>query len=212
MLSLPAAALWFALWDVLAMLGAYLLNPVCFYLFIGGAALEIVYCLMLRVSHLRSLISGLVKTTGAVAAVFAVDPRPSPWFLVLLWAWLYCWEIAGQNVPADLYDVEEDGRLGARTLPVVYGPRRAGLIVLFGLGLTIVLGAVVLALAPLGLPWPLSLAAWVAGLYLLLLPAWRLWRSGARSESISLFNRSSYYPLAMLAVAVAGLLIGGAGP
>ena len=45
------------------------------YAILAGCLLEIVYCLMHRVSPFRILISGGVKTSGAVAAVFAVD-RP----------------------------------------------------------------------------------------------------------------------------------------
>jgi len=44
--------------------GAYRLNPVCAYIFVGGCLLEAVYCRLLRVSHLRTLVSGLVKTLG----------------------------------------------------------------------------------------------------------------------------------------------------
>ncbi|MCB2227951.1 MAG: UbiA family prenyltransferase [Desulfarculaceae bacterium] len=206
LLSLPAAVGWFALWSLVAMTGAYLLNPVCLVLFLAGAGLEIFYCLLLKITHLRTYVSGLVKTVGGVAAVFAVDPAPSPWFLLALWAWLFCWEIGGQNIPADWHDITEDRGLGARTLPVVYGARRASLLVLLSLGLAVVLSLVVLALAPLRTPWPFALLAWVAGLYLLILPAWDLWQSQARGGATRLFNRASYYPLTMLTLALLSLL------
>jgi len=44
------------------------------------------------------------------------------------------------------------------------------------------------------------------GIYLLLLPAWGLLRSGARSQAATLFNRASYYPLAVLAVVLLSLV------
>lgn len=206
LLSLPAAITWFLLWSLVAMVGAYLLNPVCLALFLAGAGLEVIYCLLLRISHLRTYVSGVVKTVGGIAAVFAVDPNPSPWFLLALWAWLFCWEIGGQNVPADWHDLNEDSSTGARTMLVVYGPRRASLIILLSLSLAVVLNLVVLAVAPLRVPWSLSVAAWVAGLYLLLLPAWSLWRSQAGPGATRLFNRASYYPLSMLLLVLLSLL------
>jgi hypothetical protein len=46
----------------------------------------------------------------AMAAVFAVSPHPSRGFVLLLFLRLFCWEIGGQNVPADWHDLEEDQR------------------------------------------------------------------------------------------------------
>ena len=77
-LSFKEGVLWTAAWSMAALLGAYYLNPVCIGIFIIGCALETVYCLLLKVSHLRTLVSGGVKTAGAIAGVFAVDPNPSP--------------------------------------------------------------------------------------------------------------------------------------
>ena len=65
--------------------------------------------------------SGAVKTAGGLAAVFAVDPHPSPAFLVLLFLWLFFWEIGGQNIPNDWIDMEEDRMVQAKTIPVRVG-------------------------------------------------------------------------------------------
>jgi len=207
MLSLPAGVGWVLFWSALALAGAYALNPVCFFLFLTGVSLEVIYCLLLRVTSLRTLVSGLVKTTGGVAAVFAVDPAPSPWFMLGLWAWLFCWEIGGQNVPADWHDIAQDRKLGARTLPVVYGPQRASLIILSCLSLTTLLSLAVLVLAPLKVHWLMVVAAWAAGIYLLVLPALDLWRSREGIYATRLFNRASYYPLAMLLVVLADMAL-----
>ena len=108
LLSLREGLVWTGVWALLALAGAYLLNPACALIFIVSIVLETLYCLMLQVSHLRTVVSGMVKTMGAVAAVFAVDPHPSVSFLILLFLWLFFWEIGGQNIPNDLTDVDED--------------------------------------------------------------------------------------------------------
>jgi 4-hydroxybenzoate polyprenyltransferase len=85
---------------------------------------------MLRITHLRSIVSGAVKTSGGIAAVFAVDPHPSSSFLIVLFLWLFFWEIGGQNVPNDWTEMRVDRRIGAKTFPVRFGPERTGIIIL----------------------------------------------------------------------------------
>ena len=197
---------WTAAWAAVALAGAYLLNPVCAYLFLVGCGLEAVYCRLLRVSHLRTLVSGVVKTLGGVAAVFAVSPHPSRGFVLLLFLWLFCWEIGGQNIPADWHGLEEDRRLGAQTIPVRYGPEGAGAIILGALGLSVALSALLLWVAPLRFSPLLVGLAVVAGAYLLLLPGYRLYRTQDPARAAALFNRASAYPLAMLCLALASLV------
>ncbi len=95
---------WLAAWAGLAMVGSYLLNPFCTVIFLVPSFLEYIYCSLLKISHLRGVISGWVKTSGPIAAVFAVDPDPEPLFLIVLFLWLFFWEIGGQNVPNDWAD------------------------------------------------------------------------------------------------------------
>ena len=101
LLSLREGLLWALGWSLLAIVGAYLLRPVCVLIFLAGCFLEATYCLMLKVSPFRTIVSGGVKTTGAIAAVFAVDPHPSFIYVAALFLWLFFWEIGGQNVPND---------------------------------------------------------------------------------------------------------------
>lgn len=190
--------LWSLAWAILALIGAYLLNPFCVVIFLSACLLEAVYCLLLKITHLRTLVSGAVKTSGAVAAIYAVDPSPALPFLLALFFWLFFWEIGGQNVPADWADVEEDRRLKARTIPVTFGPERSTVIVLGTLGLAVILNGAVLLLSRTDFGPIYLLAALAAGLYLLLLPALRLYKSRARTDAMVLFNRASYYPLSML--------------
>ncbi len=209
LLSLPEAVGWTGFWALISLICAWLLNPVCALILVAGCFLEAVYCLLLRVSRLRALVSGMVKTLGGLAAIFAVDPNPDPALLLLLFLWLFFWEIGGQNVPADWHDLEEDKALGARTIPVHYGPRGAGTIALGSLVVSIILGSLFLKMAPADLPPPFQAAALVAGFFLLLLPAWRLFQNLRRQEASALFNRASYYPLSLLVLVGMALLLRG---
>jgi 4-hydroxybenzoate polyprenyltransferase len=204
--SLAEGLGWTGAWAGVALAGAYHLNPVCAYLFLVGCGLEAVYCRLLKVSHLRALVSGVVKTLGGVAAVFAVSPHPSRGLVLVLFLWLFSWEIGGQNIPADWHDLEEDQRLGAQTIPVHYGPQRAGAMALGALALSVALSALLLWVAPLRFPPLLVMLALAAGGYLLLLPAYRLYRTQEPALAAALFNRASAYPLAMLGLALAGLV------
>ncbi len=206
-LSIKEGFIWAALWSVVALFGAFLLNPVCVLIFLAGCALEIVYCLMWKVTPFRNLVSGVVKTCGPIAGVFAVDRDPSLSFLVLLFLWLFFWEIGGQNIPNDWAEIEEDQKLQARTMLVRYGAAKASAVVLSSLALAVGLNLWLLAMSIPG-PATLSLAAGLAiGLVLLLLPAYRLCRTREREDALTLFKRASYYPLACLILVTIGILI-----
>lgn len=207
LVSFREGLLWTGAWALVALLGAYRLNPVCALIFLLGCGLETTYCLLLKVSHLRLLVAGVVKSLGAVAAVFAVDPAPSPVFLALLFFWLFFWELGGQNIPADWHDLEQDRGLEAKTIPVVFGLKQAGALVILSLAGCLVFSVAVLRLAPIRFSFFQQFLILAAGLYLLLLPAWRLSRSPTRSRAAALFNRASYYPLAVLAVVLLSFLI-----
>ena len=204
--SLPEGLLWTGAWALVAFLGAYCLNPACALIFLAGCLLETAYCLLLRVSHLRLLVAGVVKSLGAIAAVLAVDPRPSPRFLAVLFLWLFFWELGGQNIPADWHDLEQDRGLNAKTIPVVYGLEKARAMAMGFLGLSLVLSLVILHMSPARFSLFQQMLIFGGGIYLLLLPAWGLLRSGARSRAATLFNRASYYPLAVLAVVLLSLV------
>lgn len=205
LLSLREGLLWVGAWAALALLGAWRLNPVCAGIFVGAATLEAVYCLLLRVHPLRTVVSGLVKTAGALAAAFAVTPHPSPPFLLGLFVWIFLWEVGGQNVPNDWADLEEDRRLGARTLPVCLGRRGAAAVILGALSLSLPVGALLLHIAPARVGPVGQAAALAAGGWLLLAPAWSLRKRSDRAGATALFNRASYYPLAVLAIVAARL-------
>ena len=207
LLSFYDGVLWAAGWAAVALAGAFFLNPVCVGIFLGGCALEAIYCRLWRVSPFRTLVSGAVKTSGAMAGVFAVDPHPSALFLIALFFTLFFWELGGQNIPNDLSDLEEDRRLQARTLPVQCGLGRAVSIAAAALAGTLVLSVITFQLSRLPHASFFALLALGASFYLLIKPGLRLFQTRDRSSAMQLFNRASYYPAAMLAVVLVSLLI-----
>jgi 4-hydroxybenzoate polyprenyltransferase len=206
-LSLPAALVWTAAWAVIAISGAYWLNPACLIIFLLGCLLESLYCLLWRVTPLRTLINGAVKTLGPVAAVFAVNPQPPVVFTGLLFLWIFAWEIGGQNIPNDWTDIEEDRRFSAQTIPVKLGPRRAELLSVAALAMALFLNIALLWASPISFPPLMLLAAVVANIYLLLWPALDMAESRSRREAMALFNKASYYPLAILGLVLIRMLL-----
>ncbi len=206
-LSVRNGWIWAGSWFALAVVGSWLLNPAIVVLLFVAAALEVVYCLLLKVTYLRTILGGLVKTSGPIAAVLAIDPKPSPYFLVLLFGWLFFWEIGGQNIPSDWNDTVEDRRVQAKTIPLQFGYRTAGLIIVMALTLTVIASG----LLPLISPAPLGLlyvvASVLVGYYLLLRPSLQLYRSKEGGLAARLFDSASYYPLSLLALIVLSLSV-----
>ena len=208
LLSFNEGLIWALGWTALALVGAYILNPVCVLIFLCGCALETLYCLLWRVSPFRTIVSGAVKTSGALAAVFAVDPQPSGTYILCLFFLLFFWEIGGQNIPNDGFDVEEDQRFNARTIPVVYGIQSANVVIVASVILTLIMGVVIFCLS-----WSFNFISLificmttVVGVYLLLLPALKLYQSHNRSHALALFNKASYYPAALLIIVLVKLI------
>ena len=206
-LSLGKGIAWFAAWYVIALIGAYWLNPLLIWVVLAAPVLETAYCLLFKVSWWRVLVSGVVKALGPVAAVLAVVPRPDPALLGLMVAWLMAWEIGGQNIPADWNDVEEDRRVGARTIPLVFGPKIAGTVVLIALLATLALGWFLPLMSPLALGLRFQLGMLAIGVVLLLAPGFQLFRSHEGRRAAKLFDRASLYPLALLALVTVFVLI-----
>jgi 4-hydroxybenzoate polyprenyltransferase len=206
LLKFDEGLLWAGAWGLVALAGAYLLHPICAVIFVIGCLMEITYCLLLKVSHLRTLVSGIVKTSGGIAAVFAVDQNPSPFFLIVLFAWIFLWEIGGQNVPNDWTDLEEDRGLRAKTVPIQLGIQRSSMIIFFSLIASVLMSVVLLFLAPIRLEPSYFLVALAIGSYVLLIPGYRLYRTKAAQEAARLFSRASYYPFVMLVMVIVGVL------
>jgi 4-hydroxybenzoate polyprenyltransferase len=152
------------------------------------------------------LVSGLVKTLGGIAAVFAVDPTPSPLFLCLLFSWLFFWEIGGQNLPADWHDIEEDSEMAYRTIPVRCGPRVTSALILVSLVIAVGLGTYLFSFATGQFSIFYAGGSLLTGFFLLVHPAYQACRSEAMTDIDALFARASLYPLTLLAVLLVNML------
>ena len=198
LLSYRSGLVWFAGWLLLTLLGSYLLNPTIIIIVIAAAVLEVIYCLLFKITYLRTLVSGLVKASGPTAAVFVVNPNPPLPLLLLQLAWLIFWEVGGQNIPADWNDVEEDKRVKAKTIPLLFGTEKAGLIVIIALMFSVIVSLFLPLISPIDLGLPYLLASVCVGFFLLLQPAFQLHKSRESRRAARLFDRASYYPLAQL--------------
>ncbi|HMB24577.1 MAG: UbiA family prenyltransferase [Chloroflexota bacterium] len=199
-ISLREGVLWFAGWFMLALIGSYLLNPAIVIILILAAVLEVIYCLLHKVTYWRTIVSGLVKSSGPIAALFVVNPDQALRVLPVVLAWVFCWEVGGQNIPADWNDTVEDKRVNAKTIPLQLGTQKAGMLVLFFLGLTVVLSLILPLISLLSLGWLYLITTAIAGFFLLLIPGYRLYQRQEGRLAAELFNRASYYPLAQLAI------------
>jgi len=207
LLSFKQGLYWASAWGLVAITGAYILNPVCVLIFLAGCTLEAIYCMLWRVSPFRTVVSGTVKTSGAIAAVFAVDPNPSGAYLILLFLLLFFWEIGGQNIPNDWVDVEEDKQFKALTIPVCYGLQASRVIVLVTLVLALGLNIVVFYYSQVDFLIIYVIISFTVGSYLLLQPAVKLSKTLKVSDAMALFNKASYFPPALLVIVLIRLMI-----
>jgi len=207
LLTYQEGILWAAGWSLVALVGAYFLNPMCVVIFLLGAALETVYCLLWHVSPWRSVVSGFVKNSGPVAALLAVDPHPSPLYMIILFLGLFFWEIGGQNIPADWSDIELDRQFRAKTIPVQLGAERAAFLALAALSISILLIAFLFMLKFPVWKWIAFLSALAAGIYLLLIPVIKLLQTRDREQAMALFNRASYFPLTLLCLTLVMMVL-----
>ncbi len=207
LLSYRSGLIWFGVWITLALIGSYLLNPTIIFIVVAATLLEIVYCKLFKVTYLRTLVSGLVKSSGPIAAVFVVNPNPPLNLLLLQIFWLMLWEIGGQNIPADWNDVVEDKRVHGKTIPLLFGPQISASIVVVTLTLVVITSLFLPLISPLNLGWPYLLASGLAGVFLLILPGFQLYKSKESRQAARLFDRASYYPMAQLLVMTLFVLV-----
>lgn len=206
-ITFTGGIVWTALWGFIALVGAALLHPVCAVIFIVGALLEMIYCKFYGYSQWKILIAATVKNLGSLAAIYAVNPDPPLEFIVIVFIWVAFWEVGGQNIPNDLVDMEEDRRLGGKTIPVVYGPNLSVLIILVTLVASFVLGIGLVFLSPLAFKAVYTVGSIISGLLFLVLPLKRFLAGKDTSKAMNLFNQASLYPVGILVTTVFCILI-----
>ena len=206
-ISLKSAAIWAGFWSIVAVLGAFLLNPVCILIFISGALLEIIYCFLFKISYLRIIVNGFVKAAGPVAAVFAVDRNPEPLFLFLIFAFFFLWEAGGQNIPNDFTDMDEDLQVNAKTLPLVFGRDISCSLIMGLLAASFLIMTILFFISPVDFGWFSYLLFGTGSVFLLLLPARKLLKTRTNQAAMSLFNKASYYPFFLLCVVLMNLFL-----
>jgi 4-hydroxybenzoate polyprenyltransferase len=200
-----AALGWVLFWGVLALGFAFLLDPVCSALMAAAAGLEVAYCRLLRVTHWKTLLSGLMVAVGSLAGVFAVTESPAAAMVGLFALWAFTWEVGCRNIPNDWSDIEEDTALRIKSMPVRFG-RLATSRLSFVLACATVASSL---LFPFVVPMRLALifqaGALVSGIVLLIIPGVRWLRDQQTKSAMLFFNRACFYPLAVFAVA--GILV-----
>jgi 4-hydroxybenzoate polyprenyltransferase len=199
-LAFRSALAWVIFWGVSALVLAYFLSPVCSALMLAAAGLEIGYCRLLRVSHWKAALSGLMVAVGGLAGVYAVTASPAPQIVVFFMLWAFAWEVGCRNIPNDWSDLEEDIHLGIRTIPVRYGRRVSTWISFSFLCVTVLCSLLFPFLVAVNHPLLYLAGAAAAGAILLVAPA-TLWLKRQTTESaMFFFNRACFYPLAVFAV------------
>jgi 4-hydroxybenzoate polyprenyltransferase len=199
-LTFTSALVWVLFWGIGSLVLAYILNPVCSALMIVAAGLEVGYCRLLRVSHWKAVLSGLMVAVGGLAGVYAVSAQPAPRMVVLFILWAFAWEVGCRNIPNDWSDLEEDVHLGIRTIPVRYGRRVAAWISFSLLCVTVASSVLFPLIVPLRHPVLYLAGAAAAGGALLVAPAARWLRRGNTEAAMFFFNRACFYPLAVFTV------------
>ncbi len=206
LLPLKNALYWASFWAVVALVGAWILNPLCAILFVFSALFEIIYCKLLKITHLKIIPSAIVKASGGLAGVYAVDPSPSTAFVVLLVIWLSTWEVGGQNIANDFVDMEGDAGVSAKTTLTIKGVQESVFIMIAAISVAVTAGVASywLAGARLSLLYPFG--AVILGWKLLLEPAREVFRDPNSATAASLFNLASYMPAAFLALVIVSIL------
>ncbi len=151
------------------------------------------------------LASGAMVGVGSLAGWVAMIGEVRLGEMALLFAWRAAWEIGGRNIVNDFADVEEDVRLGVKTVPVVYGGRAAARLTLWFLAATFLASLGLQSISHLGLIY-LALSA-ATGFSMLLWPGLRPVRDPRPQNAMALFNRASLYPPVMRLVLIASLFL-----
>jgi len=184
-LPLWAAVTWVSVMGLIGVAGAYLLRPLCAWLFLGCAALEILYCSLRRRTWLKVIPAATMVAVGGLAGWFAVGE--ATWGALAFFFLLFGWE-AGRNLTNDLADVVHDRIVGITTLASTHGPEVAAKVILAD-GMAMV----VIALAQ-PTSWIVRGLLAAVALLTMTLPSFVLKRNPDEPSAQRYFNRVTFFP------------------
>lgn len=185
-LPLWAAATWVTVLGVVGLVAAYLLRPLCAWLFLGCAALEVVYCSLRQRTWLKVVPAATLVAMGGLAGWFAVGK--ATWGALAFFFLLFGWEVS-RNLSNDLADVSHDRRVGITTLASIHGQSVSTQ--------AIVVVALLMPLIGFAQPVPWGSRAFLAAaaIVTMSLPAVLLAREGGGETAAQrYFNRASLFP------------------
>ena len=185
-LPLWAGVAWVAGLGLVGLAAAYLLRPLCAWLFVLCALLQVLYCSLRRRTWLKVIPAGVMVSVGGLAGWFAVGK--AGWGAFAFFFLLLFWEIFGRNLSNDLADVEHDRLVGIATLAATHTPATAIVTILSGA----LLMPVVALLQPS--PWPTRVILAVVALVTMSGPALLLTRTREGGSAQHYFNRASLFP------------------
>ena len=193
-----AAVTWVTALGLIGLVAAYLLRPLCAYLFIGCAGLEIIYCSLRRRTWLKVIPAAAMVAAGGLAGWFAVGK--TTWGALAFFFLLYGWE-TGRNLTNDLADVEHDRLVGITTLASTHGPSVAAKVILAD-GVAMVGISLV---QPVG--WIVRGLVAAVALTAMTVPSFVLHRNPDEPSAQRYFNRLTFFPPFAAACAIIVALV-----
>jgi 4-hydroxybenzoate polyprenyltransferase len=199
-LPLWAAATWVGALGVIGLAAAYLLRPLCAWLFIACALLQVLYCSLRHRTWLKVVPASTMVALGALAGWFAVGK--ATWGAFAFFFLLFGWEMFGRNLSNDLADVSHDRGVGITTLASIHGTDAAVRTIVTGAALMPLIGAVQPG------PWISRLLLALAALATMTVPAALLARGrGTEPAAQRYFNRATLFPPAAAACMIVLALV-----
>lgn len=195
--------IWILSLAALSMLCTYFLDPTLPLILPIIALWVTLYCKLSRVTPLKTVAVSIAVTLGGIAGWLAVA-EPDRGLFVVFALWTFLWEIGGRNIPNDLNDVDEDREVGIKTVPVVYGTKKAAVIIMMMLFPTWIVSFFLGLLA--GLPAPLTGLILAVGFSQLLIPTMKLLKEQSLENSRALYNSSALYPGIILLILAGNIL------
>jgi 4-hydroxybenzoate polyprenyltransferase len=199
-LPLWAAITFVATLGAIGLAAAYLLRPLCAWLFIACAGLEVLYCSLRRRTWLKVAPAATMVALGGLAGWFAVGH--ATWGALAFFFLLYGWE-TGRNLTNDLADVVHDRLVGITTLASTHGTDVASKAILAdGMAMVLIALAQPVAWVVRGLLAAVALAT-------MAIPSVVLRRDPDEPSAQRYFNRLTFFPpLAAACTIVVAIVVG----